>query len=116
MFQEFKDNDKLKISVAVLLCHIINADDIKSDKEINKFHKIFEKEFNTSKDESIAIYQKIKELNGELNNNIEQIHNELGDDAIVKGKIMQILNEMILSDGIEDNEYKIFEEIREKLF
>lgn len=116
MFQEFQDNDKLKISVAVLLGHIINADNIQSEKEIIKFHEIFEKQFQSSKDESIVIYRKVQELSGELDNHIEQIKTELIDDAISKAKIMQILNEMILSDGIDDDEYRVFNEIREKLF
>lgn len=116
MFQKYKDNDKLKMLVSILLCHIIDADDVKSEKEMNKFHEIFESQFQISKDESMVIYQETVKLNFDLISDIEKIEKELASDTIRKAKVMKILNEMILSDGIDNREYEVFEIIRNKLF
>jgi len=51
-----------------------------------------------------------------LDEHIEIINQALHDDTISKFHILEQLNHMIYSDTISDEDYKIFEDIKNKLF
>lgn len=106
----------LKEAVGALMAHIIKIDKRDIDKEMPLFCDIMEANFKCSAEESEEIlHQKInQEYN--LDDYLDTINVALCEDKISKFHLLEQLNHVIYSDTISPNDYKVFEEIKEKLF
>ena len=106
----------LKESVATLLAHIIKIDNRDIDKELPLFCKMMGKEFNCDKKEAKSLLQKVLESEYDIMDHIERIATALKDDKLSKLHLLEELNHMIYSDRISDEDYKLFEAIKKRLF
>ncbi len=107
---------KIKESVGTLLAHIIKVDNRDIEKEAPLFCEIMGQNFDCSNEEAEAFLRQIVEKDYDLDEHIEIINQALCDDRISKYHLLEQLNHIIYSDKISEEDYKIFEDIKERLF
>jgi uncharacterized tellurite resistance protein B-like protein len=107
---------KIKESVGALMAHIIKVDNRDVEKETPIFCDIMGADFNCTHDEAKAILDTVMSTDYDLDEHIEQINEALCQDKLSKYHLLEQLNHVIYSDTISPNDYKIFEEIKDKLF
>jgi len=107
-----KKNKILYASFAVVFYHVIDADGVKSLQEKEKFFNFFKNYFELEQDLVLELYNDVVELEGDLDKHLEILKEELQNFPSLKIKLMNELNSIILSDGIDDREYVVFEKVR----
>ena len=107
---------KLKKSVGALLAHIIKVDKRDIEKEAPLFCDIMGQNFDCSYDEAKDFLYKIIDESYDLDEHVTIINQALQEDKLSKFHILEQLNHMIYSDTISPDDYKIFEDIKNKLF
>ncbi len=107
---------KIKESVGILLAHIIKVDKRDLEKETPLFCDIMGQDFECEPEEAKAFLNDIMNREYNLDEHIDIINQALCDDKISKFHILEQLNHMIYSDTISPEDYKIFEDIKNKLF
>ena len=98
---------------ANIICAIIYKDAKVSSKEKEKFFNFFKEEFGLNETE---IEPLLKEQTPNIQEDLKLIKEAFANNISQKAKFMQYLNELIYSDGVEDEEYEVFEMIRRELF
>ena len=107
---------KIKESVGTLLAHIIKVDNRSIEKEAPIFCDIMGQNFDCSHDEAKDFLYKIMDEEYDLDEHVTIINQALCEDKLSKLHILEQLNHVIYSDTISPNDYKIFEDIKNKLF
>ncbi|RUM68899.1 MAG: hypothetical protein DSZ12_01375 [Sulfurovum sp.] len=107
---------KIKQSVGTLLAHIIKVDHRSVEKEAPVFCDIMGKNFDCSEEEATNLLHDILETEYNLDEHVTIINNALEADKLSKFHLLEQLNYVIYSDTISANDYKIFEDIKNKLF
>ncbi len=107
---------KIKRSVATLLAHIIKVDKRDIEKEASLFCSLMGQDFGCNEDEALAFLKASMNEDYNLDEHIDIINKALKDDKLSKMYILQQLNHIIYSDTISDEDYKIFEKIKKRLF
>jgi len=107
---------KIKESVGTLLAHIIKIDNRDLEKETPIFCDIMGQNFNCTHEEAEELLHKVMNEEYDLDAHVEIINRALCEDKISKFHILEQLNHVIYSDKISPNDYKIFEDIKNKLF
>jgi len=108
--------NELQNSFAIILATLIKTDGKISEQERKKFNDFFKKEFELDNNSIDKLFKEAIESQENIEQHIELLKDGFKDDIMAKARFMQYLNETIISDGIEDKEYAVFEMIREKLF
>jgi uncharacterized tellurite resistance protein B-like protein len=107
---------KIKESVGTLLAHIIKVDKRDVEKEAPLFCALMGQNFDCSHDEAEAFLHSIIDTEYDLDEHVTIINQALCEDKLSKLHILEQLNHMIYSDKIAPDDYKIFEDIKNKLF
>jgi len=107
---------KIKESVGTLLAYIIKVDKRDVEKEAPLFCDIMGQDFECEPEEARAFLDDIMHKEYDLDEHISIINQALCDDKISKFHILEQLNHVIYSDTISPEDYKIFEDIKNKLF
>ena len=107
---------KIKESVGTLLAHIIKVDNRDIEKEIPIFCNIMGQNFDCTHDESKDFLYRIMDEEYDLDEHVNIINQALCEDKLSKLHILEQLNHVIYSDTISPDDYKIFEDIKNKLF
>ena len=115
IFDENINHDIVKDILAILMVHIIKADKKTTEKENEKILGFFQAEFNMTKSETHELFASVVEVIDELEMYTEKLNIVLADDLITKAKIIRHLNNLIICDGCTDEEYRVFETIRDAL-
>lgn len=115
MIENYKDDEAIKGSVAVLLMDMIKTDYIISDQERDKFVKIFASYYKMTEAEALELFEKLYFESGDLDLHIAEIKKIFHDTPIQKLTIMKHLNEMIYVDWIVDIEYEKFDKVKNAL-
>jgi uncharacterized tellurite resistance protein B-like protein len=108
--------NKIKESVGTLLAHIIKVDNRDLEKEAPLFCDIMGQNFDCDHQEAKDFLYGVMDTDYDLDEHVSIINQALQDDKISKLHILEQLNHVIYSDTISPNDYKIFEEIKNKLF
>lgn len=107
---------KIKKSVGTLLAHIIKVDSRDVEKSVPLFCELMGQNFDCAPDEVRDFLYDIIDKDYDLDKHIEIINQALCDDRISKFHVLEQLNHIIYSDKISPDDYKIFEDIKNKLF
>lgn len=107
---------EIKESVGALMAHIIKIDNRDVEKETSVFCNIMGVDFDCTKDEAKEILHTVMSKEYDLDEHIEHINQALCKDKLSKFHLLEQLNHVIYSDTIDPNDYKVFEEIKDKLF
>ena len=108
--------NKIKESVGTLLAHIIKIDDRDIKKEAPLFCELMGQNFDCSHEEAEAFLNGIMHKEYELDEHISTINQALCEDKLSKFHLLEQLNHVIYSDTISPEDYKVFEDIKNKLF
>ena len=106
----------LKESVGTLLAHIIKVDKRDVEKEAPIFCEMMGKNFDCNTAEAKDFLYGIMQREYDLDKHIEIINQALCEDKLSKFHLLEQVNHIIYSDTISDTDYKIFEDIKKRLF
>ena len=106
----------IKESVGTLLAHIIKIDNRDVKKEAPLFCEIMGQNFDCNSDEAETFLYAMMNKEYDLDKHIGIINDALCDDKLSKFHLLEQLNHIIYSDTISEEDYKIFEDIKERLF
>ncbi len=106
----------IKESVGTLLAHIIKIDNRDVQKEAPLFCEIMGQNFDCNPDEAETFLYAMMNKDYDLDKHIEIINDALCDDKLSKFHLLEQLNHIIYSDTISAEDYKVFEDIKERLF
>ena len=107
---------EIKESVGTLLAHIIKIDKRDIEKEAPLFCELMGQNFDCSTDEAKTFLYGIMDREYDLNKHVEIINTALCEDKLSKFHILEQLNHIIYSNTISEEDYKVFEEIKNRLF
>ncbi len=107
---------KIKESVGTLLAHIIKIDNRDVAKEAPLFCEIMGQNFDCSQEEAENFLYAMMNKEYDLDGHIAIINDALCEDKLSKFHLLEQLNHIIYSDTISEEDYKVFEDIKERLF
>ena len=107
---------QIKESVGTLLAHIIKVDNRDVKKEAPLFCELMGQNFNCNPDEAETFLYAMMNKDYDLDKHIDVINEALCDDKLSKFHLLEQLNHIIYSDTISEEDYKIFEDIKKRLF
>ncbi len=107
---------RIKESVGVLLAHIIKVDHRDIEKEAPLFCQIMGEDFGCTDEEAKRILQEAMASDYNLDEHVEVINRALCEDKLSKYHLLEQLNHIIYSDRIGEEDYKIFEKVKARLF
>ena len=107
---------KLKESVGILLAHIIKIDHRDVAKEAPLFCEIMGQNFDCSEEEAETFLHALMNKEYDLDEHIGIINDALCEDKLSKFHLLEQLNHIIYSDTISEEDYKVFEDIKKRLF
>ncbi len=109
------DKKQFKLSTGILICSVIN---LRKEREDNLciFCKNFEKENNLKKSEIENLYKDAPNFNKNLEKHIDIIKEQLGESEHQKLEFMHTLNRFIIEDDCAEDDYCLFEVIKDRLF
>ncbi len=106
----------LRDSFACVAAALICVDGKISKAEMSRFHDFFAREFGVEEHEADAFLEVAKGDLGSLDQHIEELSAVLPENLVERGRFMRYFNDCIISDGIDQGEYPIFDKIRDALF
>ncbi|CAA6822027.1 MAG: Unknown protein [uncultured Sulfurovum sp.] len=106
----------LKESVAVLFCYVIKLDDKDLDVERPLFCRFMQQDFNTPKEESSELLNKVMENEYNIDTHISMIANGLINETYTKVSVLKQLNHLIIRSKLKDDDYELFDKVKEAFF
>jgi len=108
--------NRIKESVGALLVYIIKIDKRDVEKVVPLFCEIMGQDFHCTPEEAEKILYGLMEKEYDLDKHLAIINQALCDDRISRYHLLEQLNHIIYSDKISEEDYEIFEKIKERLF
>ena len=99
-------------SVVVVLFHVMEADRWVNFKEINKLYEILNTQFNQDKEDIDKIIKSISSISGSVQEHAHAINQYLNEINYQPLQMMDVVNQLILVDGIDPREYPVFEQMQ----
>lgn len=112
LFADDSQHEMLKISLAVIMAHIILADGRVTKQEEKKVIDFFANEFDLDHEETNTLFQSIINRFSEFQEQMETLIRIIQNDIKTKALLLEHLNNLIICDGCTDSEYRVFETIR----
>jgi uncharacterized tellurite resistance protein B-like protein len=108
--------NRLKESVGTLLAHIIKIDKRDVKKEAPLFCEIMGQNFDCNPDEAETFLYAMMNKEYDLDKHVAIINEALCEDKLSKFHLLEQLNHIIYSNTISEEDYKVFEDIKQRLF
>ena len=108
--------NRLKESVGTLLAHIIKIDKRDVEKEAPLFCEIMGQNFDCNPDEAETFLYAMMNKEYDLDKHVAIINEALCEDKLSKFHLLEQLNHIIYSNTISEEDYKVFEDIKQRLF
>ncbi len=108
--------NRLKESVGTLLAHIIKIDKRDIGKEAPLFCEIMGQNFDCNPDEAETFLYAMMNKEYDLDKHVAIINEALCEDKLSKFHLLEQLNHIIYSNTISEEDYKVFEDIKQRLF
>lgn len=106
----------LQRAFAVVIYHVISADQVETDKEKQRFNAFFKTDFGLNDEQVSQLHDEASKFNGDFETYLEVLQEKLADFPGVELRLMRALNSMMTSHKFEPREYAAFERIRDALF
>lgn len=108
--ENIEDEKKFKVASATLICSIVSIE----KKDSKKYCSLFQENFDLSEDEFNRIKDNLQNDNLSLDEKVNYIKTELGENMYQVMQFLKILNRFAILDGCSQNSYREFELIRDK--
>ena len=108
-------NRAITKSVAILFAHIIKMDKRDIEKSVPMFCKVMGENFEATEEQVKELLYRVMDEEYDLDVHIEHINKALCEDTISKYHLLEQLNHLIYSDTITKEDYKYFEDIKNRL-
>ena len=106
----------LKESVAALFCHIIKLDHKDLSEERPLFQRYMKQDFDMSEEESDALLDKAMSEDCNVDTHISMIANGLTNETYKKMSVLKQLNHIIVKSKLVDDDYDLFDKVKEAFF
>jgi len=106
----------LKESVAVLFCHVIKLDGKDLDLEKPLFCRYIKQNFDASEEESSALLDKVMADDHHIETHIAMLANGLVNETYTKMSVLKQLNHIIVRSNLADEDYELFDKVKEAFF
>ena len=111
---DVKDPGKFKEATAAILCNILHLESAQEREELQEFCTLLQEDAHIS---DVKLSSKSQDT---LKNNIEKytkvVKEQLENDKVKMLEFMRMLNRFIMVDKCKEEDYCIFEKVRELLF
>ena len=111
-----KDTERFKRATASIVCSIINFNEVHDKDELCKFCDLFKKEFHIDEATAQKLFEDSAYTKENLEKNADIIREELDNDEYKMMEYMKMLNRFIIVDNCRDEDYCIFDELKNRLF
>ena len=111
---DVKDPEKFKEATAAILCNILHLESAQEREELQEFCTLLKHEVTIDKAQIASSSQDMLRSNIEKNTQI--IKAQLEGDKIKMLEFMRMLNRFIMVDKCKEEDYCIFDKVRELLF
>ena len=109
---ELSDEKSSLFPIAVLMHHVIQADGRISKEESAALIRFFQDEFSLEEFETFELFDAVAEIGEPLYTQLKELKGTVYMDPVVKVNIFKHLNNLIICDGSENSEYRIFEKAK----
>ena len=106
----------LKESVAALFCHVIKLDNKDLDVERPLFAQYMNENFDATKEEASDLFDEVMEKEYNIDTQIAMIANGLTNQTSAKMSLLKQLNHIMIKSKLEDEDYELFDKVKEALF
>ncbi len=106
----------IKESVAALFCYVIKLDNKDLDTERPLFCRFMKQDFNMTREESDKLLDEVMQKDYNIDMQISIISNALHNEIYTKMSVLKQLNRIITKSNIEDDDYDLFDKVKEALF
>ncbi|MCH9813331.1 MAG: hypothetical protein K0U47_05235 [Epsilonproteobacteria bacterium] len=113
---DVKDVKEFKYATGILICNIVNLKKEDPSEELCMFCDNFQKEYQLSDEEAQGLYKDVQNFDQNLEKYIAVIKSHLHGSEHKKLDFMHTLNRFIIKDECDDQDYCVFEVIKEQLF
>ena len=113
---EHPEDEVLHSALASVLYHIVNANKIINEREMQLFTRIMKQEFDLKDDQIDHLYQTAKQSTADWHSDLHTINEFLKTNPVVRMNFMKKLIQLIDVDGIQENELEAFYETLHEVF
>ncbi len=106
----------IKESVAALFCYVIKLDNKDLDAERPLFCRYMKQDFDMTREESDALLNEVMQKDYNIDTHISIIANALYNETYAKMSILKQLNHIITKSNLEDDDYDLFDKVKEAFF
>ena len=107
----------IKESVAALFCHVIKMDDKDLDAERPLFRRFMKQDFpNMTDEDACNLLDEVMEKEYNIDTQISMIANALHNETYTKMSVLKQLNHIIVKSNLEDEDYDLFDKVKEAFF
>ena len=111
---DVRDPEKFKEATAAILCNILHLDSAQKKDELQEFCTLLEKDAQFDKTKLSSSSQDA--LKSNIEKHTEVIKEQLDNDKVKMMEFMRMLNRFIMVDKCKEEDYCIFEKVKELLF
>lgn len=112
---DVKDPQKFKNATALILCNILHLDSVQEKEELQEFCTLLKKDAGVIPEQSDKRIDTAK-LHGNIEHAAEIVREQLEGDEVKMLEFMRMLNRFIMVDKCKEEDYCIFDKVRELLF
>jgi len=106
----------IKESVAALFCHVIKLNNKDLNAERPLFSRFMKQDFNTTKEEACQLLDEVMDKDYNIDTQISIIANALHNETYTKMSVLKQLNHIIVKSKLEDDDYDLFDKVKEAFF
>lgn len=109
-----KNPERFKKATAEILCNILHLDSAQQKEELQQFCELMQKDVNIRPEDLGSANQ--EQLHSNIEEAVQVVKEELDSDPVRMMEFMRMLNRFIMVDKCKEEDYCIFDKVRELLF
>lgn len=102
------EDEALHTALASVLYHIINCDNLVTEKEKHEFATILKQEFDLNDEQVKHLYESAQSSTSELLDDLHTVNRYLKDNPHLRMNFMKKLNHLVCLEGVKDRGLDIF--------